>query len=404
MGSLTTGPRKSLNILYVGSLPPHPGGSTIVGSQLVVGFSDLGHRVRALAPVTAEGLEASRIFAAQHRRVGVTRYPVPYFETSPEIPLPDDYLRSEGEQIRKSLNALITEERPDIIVIGRGKHGGHVPKVALDHSIPCIMIVHGGTIFGILNSTIPRRTAQRLVGQYRKVNGVVTVAEHLVEPLRRLGLDDVRVIPNGVDLNQFRPGPRNRALLEELEIPHGDVIVVHASNMKPLKRCLDIVQSAEEALRRKPDLVYVIVGDGDCLGEMKQACHSSHVAKDFRFVGWVDYDHMPDYINLADIVVMPSEAEAQALVYLEAQACGRVLVASDIPGAREVIDNGETGLLFRKGDVGDLTAKTLLAAGDEKLRAAIGRKARERVKLHNVTRTIAAYEATLKSVVKEYRR
>ena len=375
MESQITDPRKSLNILYVGSLPPHPGGSTIVGSQLVVGFSDLGHKVRALAPVTAEGLEASRFFAARHPRVGVTRYQVPYFETSPEIPVPDDYLRSEGEQIRKFLNALIAEERPDIIVIGRGKHGGHVPTVALDHSIPCIMIVHGSTIFGILNSTIPRNTAQQLVGNYRNVNEVVAVAKHLVEPLRRLGLDHVRVIPNGVDLNRFRPTPRNRALLDELDIAHGDVIVVHASNMKPLKRCLDIVRSAEEVVRHIPNLVYVIVGDGDCLGAMKQACDSSHLAKNFRFVGWVDHDHMPEYINLADIVVMPSEAEAQALVYLEAQACGRVLVASDIPGAREVIDNGETGLLFRKGDVRDLTAKTLLAAGDTQLRAEIGRKA-----------------------------
>jgi glycosyltransferase involved in cell wall biosynthesis len=56
---------------------------------------------------------------------------------------------------------------------------------------------------------------------------------------------------------------------------------------------------------------------------------------------------MPDYINLADIVVMPSAAETQALVYLETQACARLLLASDIPGAREVIVDGETGLLFR---------------------------------------------------------
>jgi glycosyltransferase involved in cell wall biosynthesis len=47
---------------------------------------------------------------------------------------------------------------------------------------------------------------------------------------------------------------------------------------------------------------------------------------------------------------MPSDSETQALVYLEAQACARVLLASDVPGAREVMTDGETGLLFRKED------------------------------------------------------
>ena len=65
-----------------------------------------------------------------------------------------------------------------------------------------------------------------------------------------------------------------------------------------------------------------------------------------RFAGWIDYARMPDYINLGDIVVMPSESEGLARVYLEAQACARVLVASDIPPAREVVTEGETGLLF----------------------------------------------------------
>jgi glycosyltransferase involved in cell wall biosynthesis len=58
---------------------------------------------------------------------------------------------------------------------------------------------------------------------------------------------------------------------------------------------------------------------------------------------------VPDYINLADVVVMPSEREGQSLVYLEAQACGKLIVASDIPAAREVITDGETGLLFERG-------------------------------------------------------
>jgi glycosyltransferase involved in cell wall biosynthesis len=59
---------------------------------------------------------------------------------------------------------------------------------------------------------------------------------------------------------------------------------------------------------------------------------------------------VPDYLRLADLLVLPSEHETQALVCPETQACGGVMVASDIPGSREVIEDDQTGLLFRKCD------------------------------------------------------
>jgi L-malate glycosyltransferase len=80
---------------------------------------------------------------------------------------------------------------------------------------------------------------------------------------------------------------------------------------------------------------------------------------------------MPDYINLADGVLMPSEREGQSLVYLETQACGRVLIASDIPPAREIIVQGQTGLLFRLGDVADFAAKILMTARERRLRTTL---------------------------------
>jgi glycosyltransferase involved in cell wall biosynthesis len=98
---------------------------------------------------------------------------------------------------------------------------------------------------------------------------------------------------------------------------------------------------------------------------------------------------------------MPSAAETQALVYLETQACARLLLASDIPGAREVIVDGETGLLFRTGDISDLTAKTLLAASDPRRRADIGRKARAQVQTHALSTAVATYAATLEEVVRQ---
>ena len=171
--------------------------------------------------------------------------------------------------------------------------------------------------------------------------------------------------------------------------------------MKPVKRPMDIVDAAEAALAENASLVYLIVGDGPLLPSLKEATLKKGLDRSFRFVGWIDHDRMPDYLNLADIVVMASKHETQALAYLEAQASGLLLLTSDVPGAREIAVDGETAVFFGVGDIADLTSKTLLAAGDAQLRQRIGRQARERVKAHSLDQCADSYAAVIDSVIAE---
>ncbi len=197
--------------------------------------------------------------------------------------------------------------------------------------------------------------------------------------------------------------PKDPRLLESLGLREGQFTVVHISNLKPLKRVSDIIQSAREVIRHVPDVAYVIVGDGLCRAELEAECRDWGLLDHFRFVDWVDHDLAPKYVNLADAVVMPSESEAAALLYLETQACARLLIASDIPAAREIVRDGDTGLLFRMGDVADLTAKLVLVAGDHALRDRIGRAAHQWVKAHDLGSFVAAYERVIRVVVERHR-
>jgi glycosyltransferase involved in cell wall biosynthesis len=393
-----------MNILYVGTLPPHPGGSAVSCSLLLAGLARLGHTVRALGPITPEVLRTGDPFASGHPEIRTTRFLLPYFETSPDLPAPEEYRRLEGEEIRRTLPALVAEERPDVLFIGRETFAWHVPDLAGAASLPCLLRVAGSTLLGMMNGSQGRERTEELLRKIRRVDVLVAVARHMAASLEGLGLTNVTTIPNSVDLDQFAPRTGNASLRRELAIRDDDIVVMHVSNMKTLKRTLDIVDSAELALPRSSKLAYVIVGDGPGRAAMEDACRRKGIHGRFRFVGWMEYPRVPDFISLADIVVMPSEAEAQARVYVETQASGRVLVASDIPAAREVIADGETGLLFRKGDAGDLARKTLLAAGDPGLRLEIGRRARERVQAHSLDTAVAAYAATLGRVVQQHRR
>ena len=396
--------REALDILYMGTLPPHPGGSATVGAQLLVGLARLGHSVRALAPITAEALRAGAHFAARHPEVSVAWFDVPFFEISPGTGTPEAYRKREGDGVTARFPSLVAERRPDVVLIGRESFAWHVPDLAEACSLPSVLVFHYGNPVGMLGTLDPAM-AEWLVGRFRSVDLGIPVARHLAWSVQQLGLRNVRTIPNGVDLRRFSPRLRDAALLQRLNLGDGWIIVVHASNLKKVKRPLDIVDSAAQVLRRNPKLAYVIVGDGPSRAVMEERCRRNKILENFRFVGWVEHERLPAYLNLADMVVMPSETEGLAMVYLEAQACGRLLLASDIPAAREVVRDGETGLLFRKGNVGDLAAQTLRAAGDPELRAAIGTRAREWVRTHHdLDRTVAAYEDALRKVAGRPRR
>jgi len=390
---------RPLDILYAGTLPPHPGGSAISASLIIVGLAEAGHTLRAVAPMTAEVSHDGDEFARGHPEISVTRYPAPYFEVAPNLPSPESYRENEREHLLSILPALIEKQRPDVVIAGRETFAHVSPDIAGRYSIPCVLRIAGGGISGILNRTLPDNEIQTLLQQFRKVSLMVAPANHLKESLAKLGFNNVKVIPNAVDLRQFSPGSKDHALLGQLGIKRDDIVIAHLSNLKALKRSTDVALSAEQALRHNEKLFYVIVGDGPLRMSMEDICRKKGISGRFAFVGWVDYARVADYINLADMVVMASESEGQARVYLETQACGRLLLASDIPAAREVITHGETGLLYRMGDIDDLTAKTLLAAGDPHLCKEIGRRARQRVAAHRLEDAVAAYAEMFREVV-----
>jgi glycosyltransferase involved in cell wall biosynthesis len=222
-------------------------------------------------------------------------------------------------------------------------------------------------------------------------------ARHLVDGLRRLGIPDATVILNAIDLDRFTPEPADRALRTSLGISEDQIVIAHVSNLKGIKRPLDFVEAAAATASAEPRLRFLVVGDGALLSAMQSAVATAGLLERFVFTGWVSYDDMPRYIRLADAVVMPSAGEGLARVYLETMACGRVLIASDVAAAAELITDNEDGLLFPVGDVAALSAQIMRAAGDPELRRRIGIAARVRVLPHRLDTAADAYIGAMRS-------
>jgi glycosyltransferase involved in cell wall biosynthesis len=390
----------SRRILWTGVLPPHQGGAAVSGFQILVGLARRGHAIRSVAPITPESADAGRRFDAAHPALGVTRFPVPYAETSPHTPSSDTYRELEQTQIETALSSLIAHERPDVLILGRETFAWRAPSLAERHGVPCILRIAGGFLTGLVDGTYPAPLVSRWLDQARKVDLITAQTESVAAHLTALGLSRIRIIPNGVDLERFTPTAKDEHLRRQLDIRDDHIVVMHVSNLKPLKRALDIVESAASAVRQNERLLYVVVGDGVDRQPMELACRRHGITNHFRFVGWVAYDRVAAFLSLADMVVMTSESEAQARVYLEAQACERTLIASDIAGARHVIEDDETGLLFCKGDIADLTRTTLRAAVDAGLRSRLGANARKRVVTHSLDDVAAAYGEAVEDVIR----
>ena len=394
-----------IDILYVGTLyPPHLGGSGILGTELVCGLAALGHRLRALAPRSAPANGGAERFEARHPQIRTTWVTVPLASSG----LADgsrnhDYREAEDAGIREILPRLVAERRPDVILIGRESAVGEVPPIARRHGIPTVALVQGGITIRRILADDGDRLARHQLDRLRQVDVVVAIAGHLRRDLAPLALPRVVVIPNPVDLERFTPGPKPPALLDALRLDADQVVVSHFSNFKLAKRVSDIVESAGHVLAVEPDVVYLLVGDGPDRAPIESRCRALGLTERVRSVGWVDSAEMPAYLRLTDVVVMASESEGLPLIYLEAQASGRLLVASDIPATRELVSDGETGLIFPTGDVRGLAAMTRRAVQDRTLREAIGRSALAAVRAHAKPAILDAYVRLLEGLVSSRR-
>lgn len=382
-----------LKFVAVTHFPPLPGGSARSCALLFNGIASRGHEVHVLGAVTPE--TASYDEAAQRLRppsLSVARYRLPHFSISQyDI---SEFLRFqqiEHEEIRKTLPDLIDRAKPEFVVCAHETLAGAVIDIVHAKGLPCALMLRGSPTWQIVTDSYPEKLTQQYLDLYRSADLVLPVGRYMRDGLAARDVPNLLHIPNLLDTHQFSPGPKDTRLLDGYRIPRDSIVVMHASLMQSRKRPLDVIEAAASTLPRIEKLLYLFVGGGDRTAELQQTVQSWGLADRVRFVPSVPYEQMPAHIRLADIVVLASEGEGIARVYLETQACARVLISSDIPAGCEVIDHGRTGLVFKMGDPSGMAAQVLRAASDRALRERIGSAARDRVKQHDSSRVIDLY-------------
>ncbi len=190
-----------------------------------------------------------------------------------------------------------------------------------------------------------------------------------------------KILPNGVDINYFKPQAKDCALITKHDLTGKKVILfVGALDSAHYFKGVNYLIKAVEMMKRN-DFKLIIVGEGDLRRVYEDMVDSYNLRAKVIFTGYVLDEELANYYNLCDIFVLPSidQSEAFGMVLLEAMACAKPVVASNLPGVREVVEKRKVGRLVRPKDVANLAEHLTILLDQPKLAKEYGQAGRQKV-------------------------
>jgi glycosyltransferase involved in cell wall biosynthesis len=257
-----------------------------------------------------------------------------------------------------------------------------------------VCTLHGADLYGLRGGVFDR-LRRTVVNRTDRV----TVVSRAMQ--RDLAADDsakVSVIPMGVDLKaRFTPGAARR--------PGSRLLFV---GRLVEKKGLGYLLEAMPSIRKRwPQASLQVVGSGPAQPECERIVREAGLAESVRFSGAVRNAELPDLYRSADVLVFPSvvgrggDREGFGLVLVEAMGCGCAVAASDLPAVRDIVRDGDTGVLFPPANPAGLCAVVVGLLVDAQRRGRLARSGRAFVLEHfDWERTTRRYKGLLDELVR----
>ncbi|HIE51454.1 MAG TPA: glycosyltransferase family 4 protein [Armatimonadetes bacterium] len=195
---------------------------------------------------------------------------------------------------------------------------------------------------------------------------VIAVSQALKRAVVDLGTppEQVVVVPNGIDTEQFFPRPRTAAR-QALGLPVEGRFVLFVGNLLPIKGLSHLLTAFAHLHQNHPDVRLLLVGEGPLRSELEQQARKLGIAESVHFLGARPHAQIPLWLAAAEVFCLPSLAEGYPNVVLETLACGRPVVASRVGGVPEIITDERYGLLVPPGQAEQLAAALTTALEKE---------------------------------------
>ncbi len=345
-------------LVVTNDLPPRVGGIQYYVDQLCRGLVDAGDDVTVYGS-TSDG-------AASWDRDAP--YRVVRERTSTLLPTP---------AVQRHTQRLVDHTRAEVVVFGATFPLGLMgPRLRARTGVPYVGFTHG---LEVSTARLPggNRLLRRIGADAAAITYVSQWCRDILEPA--FGTGPVHtMLPPAVDPAEFHPHVDGSEVRERLGI--GDEpVVVCVSRMVERKGQDQLIRALPELRRRVDGARLLLVGGGSYEGELRALADTLGVADHVTIAGQVDEAELPAHFAAGDVFAMPCrerrggrEVEAFGIVFIQAQAIGRPVVAGDIGGVPDALDPGRTGLLVDGEDLAGVTDAIVSLLGDPERATVMG--------------------------------
>ena len=278
-------------------------------------------------------------------------------------------------RVLHAVSAIARRDGIRVLCIGELVYGGWLAlpaKYLL--GLRVVHYIHGEEITNLAAES----ASERLKKSYlRHADAVVAVSNFTRDALIRLMEVDpaaIEIIHNGVDTERFKPRPRNDAMLVRYGIA-GRRVILTVGRLVERKGVDLTLQALPDVLSRYPDIHYLIVGDGPYRPVLEDIACERGIADRVTFAGEVSDEELPDHYASCELFVMPNreladgDTEGFGLVFLEANACGKPVIAGQAGGAVDAVRDGINGLTVDGSRPEQIAAAMIALLGDSDLYA-----------------------------------
>lgn len=374
-------------LVLIHEFPPVGGGGGRAAQDICRGLVRRGHQVTVLTAhlaglprrETSEGLEVVRLPSLRREafRAGL-------------LPMGAYLLAGLAAGLR-----LIRRWQPDLIHVHFAVPAGALAWIlSCLTGVPYVLTAHLGDVPG----GVPEKTGKwfRWVYPFTRpiwqgAGRVVAVSEYT----RRLALQhypvEIEVVHNGVDLETVAVSPEEPAVPPRL---------VFAGRFVPQKDPLQIVRSLAEL----KDLAWqcVLIGDGPLRASLLAEIREQGLEERFFLPGWVTPEEVAAWLARSDILFMPSRSEGLPVVGVQALASGLAIVASDIGGFLDLVENGRNGFLIDRARPSEFSAALRQLLADPARLRACKRASRTRAAAFDLRRVVGRYETIFEEVCRDH--
>ena len=213
-----------------------------------------------------------------------------------------------------------------------------------------------------------------------QADAIVCESQHFKKQLTDFGIpwDLISVVPNGIDLDQFKPS-NNISLRNKLGLSQHHKIFLTIGSLIHRKGHIYLIEAVPHIIKNFNNVHFIIVGEGEFRKNLEERIHHLKISSYITLAGYQKPSSIAEWLNVADVFILTSLLEGNPNVILEAMACGIPVISTSVGGIEGMIQEGENGLLMPAKSSTSLAEQANKILQNDELKINLGQNARKTI-------------------------